>query len=109
MRPLPDGLIPELTRYLLDSVAEGQERLFVRPAGRKRWYSLRKRAKLAGLTLHDLRRTNASLQVSAGTPVPVVQKLLSHASIDTTMAHYVNVPDELARKSVNTLKVQEWL
>lgn len=107
--PLPDALIPELTRYLLEVVPDGQTLLFSRRAGRKRWYSIRKRAGLADITPHTLRKTYASMQASAGSPMPVVQKLLGHSSVDTTLAHYVAVPDELARKSVNTLKVEEWL
>jgi integrase len=38
--------------------------------------------------IHDLRHTNASWQIQAGVPLPVVQQHLGHESIQTTIAVY---------------------
>jgi integrase len=101
--------MPEIHSYLDECVAEGQERLFTRPAGVKRWTTIRKRAGLSDITLHDLRRSYASFQASSGTPIATVQKLLSHSSVDTTMKYYISTPDSAAKKSVNALHVAKWL
>lgn len=48
---------------------------------------LTRRAKIAGIqniTPHDMRRTYATELIQAGTPMPVAQKLMGHASVATT-------------------------
>lgn len=48
---------------------------------------LTRRAKIAGIqniTPHDMRRTYATELIHAGTPMPVAQKLMGHASVATT-------------------------
>jgi integrase len=53
-------------------------------------------AKAAALkmTLHDLRRSFGS-RYAAVVPAPVLQKLMRHASIQTTMRFYVAIDDQL--------------
>jgi integrase len=53
-------------------------------------------AKKAGLkiTLHDLRRSFGS-RYAAVVPAPVLQRLMRHADIKTTLAYYTNVDDVL--------------
>jgi integrase len=55
-----------------------------------------KLAKKAGLkiTLHDLRRSFGS-RYAAVVPAPVLQRLMRHADIKTTLAFYKNVDDVL--------------
>jgi integrase len=55
-----------------------------------------KLAKKAGLkiTLHDLRRSFGS-RYAAVVPAPVLQRLMRHADIKTTLAYYTNVDDVL--------------
>jgi integrase len=55
-----------------------------------------KLAKKAGLkiTLHDLRRSFGS-RYAAVVPAPVLQRLMRHADIKTTLAFYTNVDDVL--------------
>jgi integrase len=49
------------------------------------------------------------MQAAAGTPIATVQKLLGHASVSTTMTHYIHAEDSAARESVNKLAVDKWL
>ena len=51
-------------------------------------------AGLAGLTPHELRHTGASLAVSAGANVKVVQRMLGHASAAMTLDVYSGLFDE---------------
>jgi integrase len=46
------------------------------------------------ITLHDLRRSFGS-RYAAVVPAPVLQRLMRHASITTTLAYYTNVDDVL--------------
>lgn len=52
-----------------------------------------KRAGLEHLTLHDLRHTAASLAVSSGAHVKVVQKMLGHKSAAMTLDTYADLFD----------------
>ena len=50
----------------------------------------------AGVRLHDLRHTCASLAISAGANVKVVQKLLGHMTATLTLDRYGHLfPDDL--------------
>jgi integrase len=53
-------------------------------------------AKKVGLkiTLHDLRRSFGS-RYAAAVPAPVLQRLMRHADIKTTLTYYTNVDDVL--------------
>lgn len=50
-----------------------------------------KRAGIAGIRLHDLRHTHATMLLGAGVPVHVVQSRLGHESIQTTIDIYGHV------------------
>ncbi|MCY4580316.1 MAG: site-specific integrase [Chloroflexi bacterium] len=49
---------------------------------------------IQGMRLHDLRHTHASLLLSEGTPIHIVQARLGHQSITTTVDIYGHVPQE---------------
>ncbi len=57
-----------------------------------RWQRAIKAAQVKGLTktprFHDLRHTNAAWLISAGVPLPVIQKRLGHKSIQITVDVY---------------------
>jgi integrase len=57
-----------------------------------RWQRAIKAAQLKGLTktprFHDLRHTHAAWLISAGVPLPVIQKRLGHKSIQITVDVY---------------------
>jgi integrase len=52
------------------------------------WVPAAERAGLAGLRLHDLRHTCASLAIAAGADVKVLQRTLGHASAAMTLDRY---------------------
>ncbi len=59
------------------------------------WNRVRKRARLDGVRLHDLRHTFASRALAIGEGLPMIGELLGHRKIDTT-ARYAH----LARESI---------
>ena len=63
------------------------------------WERILARAGLAGLRMHDLRRSLASFQIDTGTPLEVIQKTLGHESKLTTEI-YARLAMEPVRASV---------
>lgn len=63
------------------------------------WDRICKRAGLANLHLHDLRRSLASFQIDTGSPLEVIQKTLGHESKVTTEI-YARLALEPVRESV---------
>ena len=55
---------------------------------RRVWAPAVKRAGLDGLRIHDLRHTCASLAISTGASVKVIQRMLGHASAAMTLDRY---------------------
>jgi integrase len=70
----------------------------VNPA--KRWDALCKRAKLADLHIHDLRRTLGSWQAAGGSSLQVIGKSLGHRSLAAT-AVYSRLDLDPVKVSVN--------
>ncbi len=64
------------------------------------WDDIRRTAGLEDLRIHDLRHSFASFAVDAGASLPLIGKLLGHASSSTT-ARYAHVADARA-KEVNS-------
>ena len=62
-----------------------------------------KRYNLPRITVHGLRHSCASLLFAAGVDVKVVQKLLGHAHIETTMNIYTHVTIEQVEKTSDLL------
>ena len=62
----------------------------------KLWLELMDRAKITGLTVHDLRRSYASIGLSAGVSLSQIGQLLGHASPQTT-ARYAYLMDDAAK------------
>ena len=63
------------------------------------WQRILDKAGLAGLRMHDLRRSLASFQIDTGTPLEVIQKTLGHESKMTTEI-YARLAMEPVRASV---------
>lgn len=66
------------------------------------WDALRRRLGLADLTLHGLRHSATSLYLALGVPPHVVQGIVGHADMRTTMQVYAHVTDD-DRKSAARL------
>lgn len=70
------------------------------------WRAVVESAKLRDLHFHDLRHTFASRLVKRGASLAVVQELLGHADIATTM-RYSHVDDEMRAAAVASLAAKE--
>lgn len=64
-------------------------------------YKLCDEAGIKRFCMHALRHTYATRAIERGIQPKVLQKLLGHASIKTTMDRYVHVTDDSLRKAVN--------
>jgi integrase len=104
--PLPGFLATELAGHLANK--EPSALVFTTDTGtplrlsnwkRKVFTPARQAAKLdSRLRLHDLRHTAASLMIQAGYPPKMVQEILGHASITTTLDLYGHLfPGDLDR------------
>jgi len=62
-------------------------------------------AGIEGHHLHDLRHTCATFMLKNGVPLPVVQQILGHSQIQTTML-YIRVLDELKQSEMQKLKFE---
>jgi len=107
-RPLPDKITGYLAGYV-DSLPEGQVRLFPDTHTHKKWKKIRERAGLHDLRYQDLRVTFSSLLAEAGESTSVRQRLLEHSSPQITEDYYTKVQDPVLRKAVDKLPVDEWL
>jgi integrase len=66
-----------------------------RPKSRDGWFAAAvQRAKIQGITPHDLRHTCASLAISAGVNVLALQRMLGHTSAKVTLDTYADLFDE---------------
>ncbi len=52
------------------------------------------------VTWHSARRSTSSLMMKAGIPLQVLQKVLSHKSLSTSLMYYTHTDDEMVRKSM---------
>jgi integrase len=66
------------------------------------WAAVCRRAELPGVRLHDLRHSFASVGAGAGLGLPVIGKLLGHASPSTT-ARYAHLDADPQRRAANAI------
>lgn len=63
-------------------------------------YKICRRCGITPFSMHALRHTYATRAIEGGMPPKVLQKLLGHASIKTTMDTYVHVTDDSLERAV---------
>ena len=61
---------------------------------KKAFRNILKQAQIKNFRFHDLRHTAATRMVEKGIPLPVVQELLGHAKISTTMRYTHAMPEQ---------------
>ena len=98
-RPVSAEVMSELSKYTC-SLEAGQEKLFRTKFNHRKWRKICKKAGLADLKFHDMRRTFASVLAQNGVSIAVTQRLLEHSSPNLTNKIYTNV-DPVLRQSVD--------
>jgi len=106
-RPVSAEIMAELSKYVC-SLDVSREKLFTTVFNHRIWRKICKKARLADLKFHDLRKTFCSLLAQNGVSTAVTQKLLEHSSPNLTNKIYTNV-DPVLRQSINQLPVGQWL
>jgi len=69
------------------------------------WSAVSRRAKLAGVRLHDLRHTYASVGAGGGLGLPVIGKLLGHTQSATTQ-RYAHLDNDPLKRASETIAAQ---
>tara|TARA_R110002096_G_scaffold420205_1_gene625159 strand:+ start:452 stop:769 length:318 start_codon:yes stop_codon:yes gene_type:complete len=69
---------------------------------RRFWRQIQIKAGIAGVRIHDLRHTFASLLVSGGASLEMIGKLLGHSQMRTTQ-RYAHMMDSPLRDGVNAV------
>ena len=106
-RPLSAEVMAELSKYVC-GLDVGQEKLFRTKFSHRKWRKVCKKAGLADLKFHDLRKTFCSLLAQNGVSTAVAQRLLEHSSPNLTNKVYINV-DPVLRHAVEKLPGGNWL
>jgi integrase len=104
------GAALELLRGIRD-VAGSSEYVFPSRTGRPRidvkkaWAQVCKAAGIAGLRMHDLRHSYASMLVNSGLSLPIIGALLGHTQVSTThrYAHLADDPLRVATERVGKM------
>lgn len=100
------NLTPTVRRYL-GSRDRGAPAALVFPCAtdniRRSFKSAAKRAKLEGIRFHDLRKTGATLLMSAGVPLATVQRMGGWKRSDVLLKHYAGVFDRDRERALEVL------
>jgi integrase len=90
--------LPRLSAYVI----AGADPKLPRSDLKRPWTLVCRRAGLEGLRLHDLRHSFASVGAGAGLGLPIIGKLLGHASPATT-AKYAHLDSDPVRRATNAI------
>jgi integrase len=86
--------LPRMGPYVIPGTDHGKPRHDLK----RPWEHIRSAANLNGLRIHDLRHTYASIGAGAGFGLPIVGRLLGHASPMTTQ-RYAHLADDPLRRA----------
>lgn len=89
--------LPKVGRYVIAGETAGTDAEVPRHDLKKPWSRITARAGLAGLRLHDLRHTFASVGAGANLGLPVIGKLLGHHQPSTTQKYAHLAVDPMKR------------
>ena len=92
------GALPRLGEYVI----HGEQADKPRSDLKRPWAVVCGRAGLAGVRIHDLRHSFASIGVGAGHGLPIVGKLLGHADTSST-AGYAHLDADPVRRVSNSI------
>ena len=87
--------LPRVGQYVIAGDDPNKARASLRPT----WVLVSKHAGLAGVRLHDLRHSFASVGAGSGMGLPIIGKLLGHANVSTTQRYAHLAADPLRRAS----------
>lgn len=93
--------MPRRGHYVIPGEVPGQPRHDLK----RPWDHIRRASELTDVRLHDLRHTHASFGVMSGLGLPVIGRLLGHASPLTT-ARYAHLADDPVRKASDIIGAQ---
>lgn len=94
--------LPRLGTYVIAGESAGRADERPRSDLNKPWRSVRKRAGLDGVRLHDLRHSFASVGAGAGLGLPVIGKLLGHSQASTTQ-RYAHLDVDPVRRAADII------
>ncbi len=94
--------LPRVGAYVIAGDSAGLKDEKPRSDLKRPWAAVTKRAGLAGLRIHDLRHSFASVGAGGGMGLPIVGKLLGHASSETT-ARYAHLDNDPLRRASNAI------
>lgn len=97
--------MPRIGVYVVAGDSAGMPNEKPRADLKRPWTAICKRAGLAGLRIHDLRHSFASVGAWSGLGLPVIGKLLGHADAKTT-ARYAHIADDAARRGADVIANQ---
>jgi integrase len=92
------GALPRLGEYVIQGEHEDKPRSDLK----RPWAVVCERAGLAGVRIHDLRHSFASVGVGAGHGLPIVGKLPGHADASST-ARYAHLDADPVRRASNSI------
>jgi integrase len=84
--------------YVIAGETAGTDEEHPRSDLKRPWRAIKKRAELAGVRIHDLRHTHASVGAGMGLGLPIIGKLLGHKHPSTT-ARYAHLDTDPLRRA----------
>ncbi len=97
--------LPRVGIYVIAGESAGQPDEKPRADLKRPWTALCKHAGLAGLRIHDLRHSFASVGAWSGLGLPIIGKLLGHADTKTTQ-RYAHVDVDSSRRAADAIAGQ---